>query len=186
MKKRITIVSKGNKKALCYTALIVLTDSQAQKLASESLLKQIDNMAIDLAVEWAVEVSGNYEILAISRTTFSPIEEEMLKDIEKTAHEFLANVDKLELQKPESTCLADESDDEEKKSQDAETLEFVEELLHDINLPHENDSHVCGALIIDTTTHSAFVESTCWGHMAYDLLKEMCELYINVHNHEND
>lgn len=184
MKKRITIVSKGNKKALCYTALIVLTDSQAQKLASENLLKQIDNVAIDLAVEWAVEVSGKYEILAISRTTFSPIEEEMLKDIEKTAHEFLANVDKLELPKPEPTCLADESEDEKKKSQDAETLKFVKELLHDINLPREDDRHVCGALIIDTTTCSIFVEPTCWGNMSYDLLKEMCELYIKAH--END
>jgi hypothetical protein len=184
MKKRITIVSKGNKKALCYTALIVLTDSQAQKLASESLLKQIDNVAIDLAVEWAVEVSGNYEILAISRTTFSPIEEEMLKDIEKTAHEFLANVDKMELPKPEPECPSHESDNEEEKAQDAETLEFVKKLLNDINLPHEDDRHVCGALIIDTTTHSVFVEPTCWGKMNHDLLKEMCELYIKAH--END
>lgn len=183
MKKRITIVSKGNKKALCYTALIVLTDSQAQKLANESLLKQIDNVAIDLAVEWAVEVSGNYEILAVSRTTFSPIEEEMLKDIEKTAHEFLANVDKMELQKPEPECPSHESDGEE-KVQDVErnkTLEFVKKLLNDMNLPLDDDRHVCGAMIIDTTTHPVLIGPTCWGNISYDLLKEMCELYIKAH-----
>lgn len=184
MKKRITIVSKGNKKALCYTALIVLTDSQAQKLANESLLKQIDNVAIDLAVEWAVEVSGNYEILAISRTTFFPIEEEMLKDIEKTAHEFLANVDKMELPKPEPECPSHEDAAQEEKAQDAETLKFVKKLLNDMNLPSDNAHHVCGALIIDTSTHPICPELTGWGRMSYDLLKEMCELYIKAH--END
>ena len=92
MKKRITIVPKGNKKALCYAALAILTKSQAEKLSNESLLKQFDNMAIDMAIEWAIEMSGDYEILVISRTTFSNVEEEMLKDIEKTAHEFLSNV----------------------------------------------------------------------------------------------
>jgi len=176
MKKRITIVSKGNKKALCYTALIVLTDSQAQKLASESLLKQIDNVAIDLAVEWAVEVSGNYEILAISRTTFSPIEEEMLKDIEKTAHEFLANVDKLELQKPEPECPS-HSVDEEKEHE----LEFVKELLHDINLPDEDEDHVIGGQILKYCPKD-FPFPLPWGKISSDLLKEMCELYIANHD----
>lgn len=178
MKKRICIVSKGNKKALCYTALIVLTDSQAQKLANESLLKQIDNVAIDLAVEWAVEVSGNYEVLAISRTTFSPIEEEMLKDIEKTAHEFLANVDKMELPKPEPECPAHSVDSEEEQK-----LEFVKELLHDINLPDEDEEHVIGAQILKYGPKD-FPFPIPWGKISSDLLKEMCELYIKAH--END
>lgn len=174
MKKRICIVSKGNKKALCYTALIVLTDSQAQKLASESLLKQIDNVAIDLAVEWAVEISGNYEVLVVSRTTFSPIEEEMLKDIEKTAHEFLANVDKLELPKPEPECPSHAVDVEEES-----VLEFVKKLLHDINLPNGDEDHVVGAQILEFGP-----KHLTWGKISSDLLREMCELYIKAH--END
>lgn len=174
MKKRITMVSKGSKKALCYTALIVLSETQAKKLESPELVKTADNIAVDLGVEWAVEVSGNYDILSVSRTTFSPVDEEMLKDIEKVAHEFLAAVDKLEC---EPECPSHESTDEK------ETVEkqFVEKLLHDLNLPLDNDSHVCGALIVDRTTSIFCPEITGWGKISYDLLKKMCELYIKAH-----
>lgn len=184
MKKRICIVSKGNKKALCYTALIVLTDSQAQKLANESLLKQIDNVAIDLAVEWAVEVSGNYEILAISRTTFSPIEEEMLKDIEKTAHEFLANVDKMELPKPEPECPSHESDSKEKvQDEEKKAKQFIHELLNDLDLPIEHEHHIIGAQIL-CTGPMEIPFPLPWGRMSRRLIKEMCQLYLAAH--END
>lgn len=183
MKKRITIVSKGNKKALCYTALIVLTDSQAQKLASESLLKQIDNVAIDLAVEWAVEVSGNYEILAISRTTFSPIEEEMLKDIEKTAHEFLANVDKLELQKPEPEpeCPSHENTDKTENADEtnAEKLAFVDSLIKDEELIRKNFR---GIDVIAPYKGMPFAESLC--RMTLDTWFEILKTY-SVFNHGN-
>ena len=180
MKKRITMVSKGSKKALCYTALIVLSETQAKKLESPELVKTADNIAVDLGVEWAVEVSGNYDILSVSRTTFSPVDEEMLKDIEKVAHEFLAAVDKLEYDKKEPECPSHPSNDEEEMAE----KQFVEKLLNDINLPSDNVHHVCGALIVDTTTHPVCPELTGWGRLSYKLLKKMCELYLAAHENE--
>ena len=69
-------------------------------------------------------------------------------------------------------------------TQNDETLGFVKTLLNDMNLPKDNDSHVRGALIIDRSTDSFCTELTCWGRMGYDLLKEMCQLYIKAHDHE--
>ena len=180
MKKRITIVPKGNKKALCYAALAILTKSQAEKLSNESLLKQFDNMAIDMAIEWAIEMSGDYEILVISRTTFSNVEEEMLKDIEKTAREFLSNVDKLELPKvlKEPECPSHESEEEEMTNK-----QFVEKLLHDLELPKENADHVIGAQILCIGSKSLPFPLP-WGKLGYDTLQEMCQLYLAAH--END
>ena len=180
MKKRITIVPKGNKKALCYAVLVILTKSQAEKLSNESLLKQLDNMAIDMAIEWAIEMSGDYEILVISRTTFSNVEEEMLKDIEKTAHEFLSNVDKLELPKvlkePECPSHEDANLTEEKR----ETIDFVKTLLHDINLPEEDEDHVIGGQILCYGPKDIPFPLQ-WGKISSNLLKEMCELYLAAH-----
>lgn len=178
MKKRIQLASKGQKKALCYSALTVLSTSQAEKLACEELIKQIDNMSVDLGVEWAVEIHGNYEVLVVSRTTFSPIEEEMLSDLEKTAHEFLANVDKLELpeDKKEPECPAHAVDSEEERK-----LEFVKELLHDINLPDEDEEHVIGAQIL-SYGHKNCPFTLPWGKISSDLLKEICQLYLDTHD----
>lgn len=110
MKKRINLVQKGNKKMLCYTALVVLTKSQAEKLACEGLIKQIDGLSRDLNVDWAVEISGNYEIAAISRTTQAAvIEEEMLSSLEKVAHEFIQAIDKMEMPLPQPAQEAEQA-----------------------------------------------------------------------------
>ena len=85
----------------------------------------------------------------------------------------MSEVDKLELQKPEPECPHE--------SDEIGDVEFVEKLLHDLNLPSDDDRHVCGALIIDTTTHPFCPELTGWGKMSHDLLKEMCELYLKEH-----
>ena len=123
MKKRINLVQKGNKKMLCYTALVVLTKSQAEKLACEGLIKRIDGLSKDLNVDWAVEISGNYEIAAISRTTQAAvIEEEMLSSLEKAAHEFICAVDKMEMPLPEPAQEAEQApgDEHELTEEDVE------------------------------------------------------------------
>ena len=182
MKKKIQLVNKGQKKALCYSALIVLTESQAKKLSCEQLIKQIDNMAIDMAIEWAVEISGNYEVLVISRTTFSPIEEEMLSDLEKTSHEFVQALDKLELPIPDETHEPEDAPcpSHAVDAKGEQKLEFVKELLHDINLQDEDEEHVIGGQILCYGPKDIPFPLR-WGKISSDLLREMCELYIAAH-----
>lgn len=182
--RRVSLTTKGNKKVMLLTQLITLTCSQEQKLNCESLLPELEKIAKKLEIDWAVELSANieYGTLAVSRTHENEIGDYEFNNIEKAAKEFLNAVDKLAL--PEPKCPSHESDGEEEKAQDAETLEFVKKLLNDLNLPLDNDSHVCGALIIDRTTRLFCPELTGWGKMSYNLLKEMCQLYIKAHDHE--
>ena len=194
--RKTSLVTVQGKKMMSYAELIVLSDSQHRKLVLyemgerldglKELRKRIDSLAIDLHVNWSIESNGNVHIICIERTTTDPIDDAKYHDLEIAAANFMSAIDKLELPEPE--CPSHEPDkvncDEEEKAQDAETLEFVKKLLNDINLPSDNPSHVCGALIIDTTTHPFCPELTGWGSLSYDLLKEMCELYIKAH--END
>lgn len=181
--RRVSITTEGNKKVMLLTQLITLTGSQEQKLNCEQLLPELEKIAKKLEIYWAIELSANieYGTLAVSRTHENEIGNCEFSSIEKAAKEFLDAVDKLALPEPE--CPSNEPDDEE-KAQDAETLEFVKELLNDINLPPNDDSRVRGALIIDTTTSPFCPELTCWGRLSYNLLKEMCQLYIKAY--END
>lgn len=198
--RKTSLVTVQGKKMMSYAELIVLSDSQHKKLVLyemgerltglEELRKGIDNLAKDLHVNWSIESNGNVHIICIERTTTDPIDDAKYHDLEIAATNFMSAIDKMELpkEKDEPECPSHEPDkvncDEEEKAQDAETLKFVKKLLNDMNLPLDDGRHVRGALIIDTTTHPIFAEPTCWGNMSYDLLKEMCELYIKTH--END
>lgn len=78
----------------------------------------------------------------------------------------------------EPKCPTHDSEAEVKNMED---LEFAKKMLHDINLPNDNPSHICGALIVDTTTTMLCPEITGWGKMSYGLLKDMCELYVKTY-----
>lgn len=179
--RKTTLVTLQGKKAMCHAECIVLTNSQYKKLTCDELAKRVDGLAKDFHVDWSVEGNENANIINISRTTTATIDDAFCHKLEMDATNFMSAIDKLELPKLEPECPSHEDADEEEKAQDAKTLEFVKTLLHDINLPSDNDSHVCGALVIDRTTHPLCPELTGWGHISYDLLKEMCELYLNNH-----
>lgn len=196
--RKTSLVTVQGKKMMSFAELIVLSDSQHKKLALyemgerlaglEELRKSIDNVAKDLRVNWSIEDNGNIHIICIERITTEPIDDAKYHDLEIAATNFMSAIDKLELpeEKKEPECPSHESDD---KVQDVEverneTLKFVEKLLNDMNLPLDNGRHVYGAMIIDTTTHPVLVGPTCWGNISYDLLKEMCQLYIKAHDHE--
>lgn len=159
------------------TILIVLTSSQLQKLENEDLRPRIDNLARDFHLDWAVETNGNVHQAALSRVCGPVVGSNEAHEIEIAADNFMSAVDKMEL----PLIKFDKTEDE---TQNDETLGFVKTLLNDMNLPKDNDSHVRGALIIDRSTDSFCTELTCWGRMGYDLLKEMCQLYIKAHDHE--
>lgn len=179
--KRVGLTQKGNKKALLLTYLVVLTASQEEKLSCKPLLPDIERIAKKLEIDWAVELSANveYNTLAVSRVYETEIGEYEFRNIENVTHNFLEAIDRLDLPQPapEPECPSHESEDEE----EMQSKQFIEKLLHDLNLPSDDYRHVCGALIIDSSTSLFCPELTGWGHMSYDLLKEMCELYLKAH-----
>lgn len=157
------------------TILIVLTGSQLQKLENKDLRSRIDGLAGNFHLDWAVETNGNVHIAALSRMCGPVVGSEETHQIEIDATNFMSGIDKMELP------LIEFDKAEEDDMQAMKPLEFVKKLLSDMNLPSDNDRHVRGAMIVDTTTHLLFAAPTCWGNLAYDTLKEMCELYIKAH-----
>ena len=174
--RRISLTTKGNKKAMLLTQLITLTGSQEQKLNCEQLLPELEKIAKKLEIDWAVEMSANieYGTLAVSRAYDNEIGNCEFNSIEKAARDFLGAVDKLTLPEPE--CPSHESDDEEEMSD----KQFVELLLHGLNLPREDEDHIVGARIMCMGPKEIPFCIT-WGKLSYNVLKEMCELYLAAH-----
>lgn len=178
--RRVSLTTKGNKKAMLLTQLVTLTGSQEEKLNCEPLLPELEKIAKKLEIDWAVELSANieYGTLAVSRTYESEIGNFEFSSIEKAAKDFLSAVDKLKLRKEESDCTPHEDSEEEMT-----TKQFVEKLLHDLELPKENEDRVIGAQILCIGPKS-LPFTLPWGKLGYDTLKEMCKLYLDAH--END
>lgn len=176
MDKEIISISKNK---CCVTILIPLgfdVDNIAKKMECEQLANRITAIAKDLHVDYAVRANGNIRTAEISFTHEGRVTSEDEHKYEIKAIEFMKQIEKLDLPQPapEPECPSHESD----KTGD---VEFVEKLLNDINLPSDDYRHVCGALIIDSSTHLFCPELTGWGRMSHDLLKEMCELYLKAH-----
>lgn len=178
MDKRINICSENS--LLC-EVIVVLTDSQREKLESGKLREQIENIAKDMKLCWDVEKRGNISIAAVGRECGPVIGSEIMHQIEIDATNFMGAIDKLEI--PADDIIHFDAEPEEKEIC-TDKVEFVKTLLHDMNLPSDDGSHVRGALIIDTTTQPFCPEITAWGKMSYDLLKEMCELYIEKYGNK--
>lgn len=166
------------KKAMCHAECIVLTNSQYDKLTCDELAKRVDGIAKDFHVDWSIECNGNVNIINITRTTTATIDDAFCHKLEMDATNFMSAIDKLELSKPEPECPAHAVDSEEEQK-----LEFVKELLYDINLPDEDEEHVIGARILKYGPKN-FPFPLPWGKISSNLLKEMCELYLVAH--END
>lgn len=186
--RKTSLVTVQGKKTMSYAELIVLTDSQHKKLVLyamgkrlaglEELRKSIDNLAKDLQINWSIEDSGNIHIICIERTTTDPIDDAKYHDLEIAATNFMSAIDKLELPKTEPECPSHEDSEEKTTSK-----QFVEKLLHDLELPKEDADHVIGASVLCIGPKSLPFPLP-WGKLGYDTLKEMCELYLAAH--END
>ena len=176
-----TLVTAQGKKQICCETTIELNDEQFEKLTDNRLAKRVDSIIKELHIDWAINVQSGKNILSVTRTTTGPIDDEYRHNLEIAATNFMSAVEELQCKEPvrEAECPSHESNNTE---EGIRNLEFVKKLLNDINLPLDNDRHVCGAFIIDTTTHPFCPELTGWGSLSYDLLKEMCELYLAAHN----
>lgn len=177
--KKISLVTSQGKKQMCCAELIVLSESQYEKLTDDYFAKQIDAIAKDLHVDWAIDVTSNANVLNITRTTANVIDDAFYHDLEIAAANFMSAIDKLQYEKvlDEAECPSHEKANEEEEK----TMDFVKTLLHDINLPEEDEDHVIGGKILRYGPKNIPFASQ-WGKISCELLKEMCELYLKAHD----
>ena len=116
MKREIIPQSKGKS---CVTILIPLgtkSSERALKLDDELLQKQLNEVAKDAHCEYAVRLNGDTATAEIAFTHQGAITDQDEHDYEIKAINFMTEVDKLELQKPEPECPSHEDSEEEMTS----------------------------------------------------------------------
>lgn len=146
--KREIIPPTGKSVVTILVPLGFKDSDQAQKLDSEPLQEKLNEIARKLKCEYAVRLNGNTATAEIAFTHQGTITDQDEHDYEVKAINFMTEVDKLELPQPapEPECPSHENANltEEKR----ETIDFVKTLLHDINLPEEDEEHVIGGQIL--------------------------------------
>ena len=157
------------------TVLIVLTGSQLAKLESPDYRKQIESLAKDLNLEWAVEQNGNVSQAAISKLCGPVVSSRLSHELEMKAIAFMNKVDEIVL--PLSTPNEEEYNEEHQK----EDLAVIKKLWEDLNLPKDADERVLFAAVADNTTQPLLFLPTAWGKIGYYSLKEMVKLYLKAH-----
>lgn len=171
-------ISPKGKSALC-EAVVVLTESQLEKLENPELLPRIEAAAKDLHVDFSVEKNDNVALCIIGTTQKWPVDSTDMHNAQINAINFMSFVDDLEVENDEN-ALAPENQEPSK------TKELVQALLKDLNLPKEDGDHVIGAIVvdIDSSKFGLLLPGMGWGRIGHDLLKEMCELYLKAHEQD--
>lgn len=167
--KKISLVTSQGKKQMCCAELIVLSESQYEKLTDDCFAKQIDAIAKDLHIDWAIDVTSNANVLNITRTTANVIDDAFYHDLEIAATNFMSAIDKLELQKPEPECPSHEETNEEEE----ETIDFVKTLLEKA-IPNER----IRINLMEMIVPGLYVPA---GSISRTLLGEMCQIYLKAH-----
>lgn len=178
MEKRFQILDE---KTMECTVLVVLTDSEVDILECPDLRSQIDNIAKDLHVRWAIETNGNVTHATISKVLGPIGTSHEAHALEIKATNFMSAVDKLTLP------VFDEVDcpTHEPANEDAEVivkqLAFCKEVRSDMD--DVDNIHVVAANLV-----MAYGDYACpsidAGHIGTPLLKELLDLYIEKYDHE--
>lgn len=168
MEKRFQIIDD---KSMECTILIVLTQSEQMLLESKDLLPQIENIAKDLHIRWAVEATDNVVQLAVSKLLGPVGTSKDAHELEITATNFMSAVNKLTL--PAFDEAKQENHEEAWKGDSPEDeLEFVKGLL-------DNIEDARGAMILHKGIPPVILalteKATMIGHYC---LKRMCETYL--------
>lgn len=180
-------ISSGKQPGCCEVCnLIPINENQLKKFECEDLQKKIDTFAKEAGFKWHVE-TGNLETMsAVCKEIPSPVTDIEMHDLDMQHINFLKYIDVLEI--PVETACDDKENhdliDFEEEGMEKKNVEVIEKLLHDLNLPEDDNRRVLCATVIDATTIPILVEPTCWGHICHNTLKEMCELYLKAHSHE--
>lgn len=178
MEKRFQIIDE---KTLECSVLVVLTDSEVDILECPDLRSQIDNIAKDLHVRWAIETNGNVTHATISKVLGPIGTSHEAHALEIKATNFMSAVDKLTLPVfDEAACPTHEPANEDAEVI-AERLAFCKEVRADMD--DVENIHVIGAkLIAGNEDIRPFVADA--GRIGATLLKELLDLYIEKYDHE--
>lgn len=173
--KKISLVTVQGKKQMCVAELIVLTNSQYEKLTDDVFAGRVDAIAKDCHIDWSIDETQNAHVINITRTTTNVVDDAFCHDLEIAATNFMSAIDKLE-KEPECPSHENANLTDEKR----ETVDFVKKLLHDINLPKEDEDRVIGGRILCYGPKNIPLPIP-WGKISGNLLKEMCELYLQAY-----
>lgn len=143
------------KDEIVLTVLIVLTDSQKDKVENKDLQEKIENIAADLKVSYAVEVNGNVAQLALSRS-YSPIVYDLMevtKKLAKASEKFIESIIALETNSPKANPekkrvnRAKKINDDVPYKEFKEESEFIKKVFTDIDIKGK-DCEIIGCDII--------------------------------------
>ena len=152
------------------TILIVLSNTEVAILESSDLRPQIDNIAKDLHVSWAVEQTKNNTQAAISRLLGPVTSSKEEHELEIAATNFMSAIGKLTLPTFDEEKNEEKGEWEGDESEDE--LKFVKALL-------DNIEDARGAMILHKGIPPVILalteKATMIGHYC---LKRMCESYI--------
>ena len=175
MEKRFQIIDE---KTLECSVLVVLAPTETAIMESPDLRQQIDNIAKDLHVRWAVETNGNITQACISKL-FSPIATSSdAHQLEVIATNFMSAINKLTLPAfDEAACPTHEPANEDAEVL-AEELEFMKELKDDID-------NVRGAFVAPIGIPARFALAIDACHIiSHPCLIRMIDAYLKEYNHE--
>lgn len=175
MEKRFQILDE---KTMECTVLVVLTGSEMDILECPDLRSQIDNIAKDLHVRWAIETNGNVTHAAISKVLGPIGTSQEAHALEIKATNFMSAVDKLTLPVfDEPICPTHEPANEEAEVL-AKELAFVKDLK-------EDSGDMRGALIMPYGVPEplAFLTDNYWT-VSPACLRRMINAYLKEYDHE--
>lgn len=176
MEKRFQILDE---KTMECTVLVVLTDSEVDILECPDLRSQIDNIAKDLHVRWAIETNGNVTHATISKVLGPIGTSHEAHALEIKATNFMSAVDKLTLPVfDEVDCPTHEPANEEAEVI-AERLEFCKEVREDMD-DMENFHVIDATLVAGHEDYPDIVYKA--GKIGTALLKELLDLYIEKYD----
>lgn len=156
------------------SALVVLTDSEREKLESKDLEKTIENIAKELHVDWAIEVGGNVYIATISRTFGPVVGSAQEHEMEIAANNFMSAISELELP-------VDKKVKDPEPSQLEGELNFCKKVLNDFD-ETEKEFGIVGAKLL-CGPENCPIQLPC-GRIGRNLLRKMFESFIKVHSND--
>lgn len=153
------------------SALVVLTESEREKLECKDLEKTITNIAKELHCDWAVEISSNVAMATISKQFGPVLGSTQEHEVELLATNFMTAISKLEL----PVAL-----DTEPSKLEGE-LKFCKEVLNDFG-ETEEEFGILGAKLFCGPEDGSL--SLPCGKIGRSLLRRMFESFIKVHSNE--
>lgn len=168
---------QANGKKIITTDLTVLTDSQFEKLENPDLRDKINAIAKDLHVDWAVEVNGNCNQLALSRTLGPVVSDSDTHELEMTSIQFTNSIDKLEYRKPED----DDKQNSEEWKPGKEEVEFAKDVLQRWDETEEEYGITGATLLCGRADWS--INLPC-GRISENMLKCMFETFLEKYVYE--